>query len=133
VLVTHGLHWLPEVDQVIVMKDGRVHERGSYNDLMARGGHFTELLQNYLSQDEASDDNNEDADGTHRHIIIVALVLGMFAQICNSVVYCYGLRHWTYDCAVVAEIKQQLRKRLESVTDDVIVSDDVVTDDAKPR
>jgi ABC-type bacteriocin/lantibiotic exporter with double-glycine peptidase domain len=34
VLVTHGIAFLPQVDQIIVMKDGRISETGTYQELL---------------------------------------------------------------------------------------------------
>ena len=35
-LVTHGIHFLPDVDEILVMKNGRISERGSYQELLQR-------------------------------------------------------------------------------------------------
>jgi ATP-binding cassette subfamily C (CFTR/MRP) protein 1 len=35
VLVTHAVQYLPEVDQIFVMQDGKIKESGNYNDLLA--------------------------------------------------------------------------------------------------
>jgi len=34
VLVTHGIAFLPQVDQIFVMKDGRISESGTYQELL---------------------------------------------------------------------------------------------------
>lgn len=45
VLVTHDLEGLDEVDEVIVLADGRVIERGAPRDLLARAGPFRALWE----------------------------------------------------------------------------------------
>ncbi|ORY36994.1 P-loop containing nucleoside triphosphate hydrolase protein [Rhizoclosmatium globosum] len=35
ILVTHQLHFLPQCDKIIVMKDGEIAEQGAYNELIA--------------------------------------------------------------------------------------------------
>ncbi|XP_076438534.1 ATP-binding cassette sub-family C member 3-like [Babylonia areolata] len=50
VLVTHGVHWLPMVDEIIVMTDGSISERGSYEQLMSHDGPFAQFLKNYLTE-----------------------------------------------------------------------------------
>ena len=34
--MTHGIHWLPMVDQIIVLNDGSVSEVGSYEELLSK-------------------------------------------------------------------------------------------------
>ncbi|TXT16096.1 hypothetical protein VHUM_00599 [Vanrija humicola] len=44
-LVTHGLHFLPQVDYVYTVDDGRITQQGTYAELMASGdGAFKELM-----------------------------------------------------------------------------------------
>ncbi|KAH9514953.1 Multidrug resistance-associated protein 1 [Bulinus truncatus] len=52
VLVTHGAHWLPMVDSIIVLDNGEIKESGSYEDLMAHNGAFAEFIRTYLLQGE---------------------------------------------------------------------------------
>eukprot|EP00741_Cyanophora_paradoxa_P022691 tig00021494_g21913.t1 len=47
VLVTNQLHFLPQVDAVYVLKDGRVSEAGTYAQLVATGKAFSELMAAY--------------------------------------------------------------------------------------
>jgi len=46
-LVTHGIHHLQEVDEIILLKDGRIAETGHYEDLMASGKAFCRLIREY--------------------------------------------------------------------------------------
>ena len=62
VLVTHGVHWLPMVDQVVVMKDGLVSEMGSYDELLSHNGPFAQFLKTYFLQ-EAQDEDVDDPEG----------------------------------------------------------------------
>ena len=50
VLVTHGVSFLPEVDNILVMKDGTITESGSYEELLAQKGAFADFLVQYLSE-----------------------------------------------------------------------------------
>ncbi|KAG0322889.1 hypothetical protein BG000_002779, partial [Podila horticola] len=47
VLVTHGIHHLEHVDQIVVVKDGRITENGHYDDLMDAKGAFHQLIDEY--------------------------------------------------------------------------------------
>ena len=50
VLVTHGVSYLPQMDNIIVMKEGRITESGSYRELLDRKGEFADFLIQYLSE-----------------------------------------------------------------------------------
>ncbi|KAK9886059.1 hypothetical protein WA026_014841 [Henosepilachna vigintioctopunctata] len=57
-LVTHALTYLPQVDQILVMKEGEISEMGTYRQLLNKKGCFAEFLLNYLNiavEDESSD------------------------------------------------------------------------------
>jgi ATP-binding cassette, subfamily C, bacterial CydCD len=45
VLMTHSEHGLDRLDELIVLADGRIADRGSYADLRARPGPFREVFQ----------------------------------------------------------------------------------------
>lgn len=47
ILVTHGIHHLEEVSQIVVVKDGKIGEQGHYDDLMAAKGAFRQLIDEY--------------------------------------------------------------------------------------
>uniref|UniRef100_A0A8C4I473 ATP-binding cassette, sub-family C (CFTR/MRP), member 3 n=1 Tax=Dicentrarchus labrax TaxID=13489 RepID=A0A8C4I473_DICLA len=67
ILVTHGISFLPQVDNIMVMVDGRVSEMGSYQELLNQNGAFAEFLRNYalediIEEDEATDELIEDEE-----------------------------------------------------------------------
>lgn len=47
ILVTHGIHHLKEVDKVVLLKDGKVAEHGTYQELMAFRSVFYQLIKEY--------------------------------------------------------------------------------------
>ncbi|XP_076439591.1 multidrug resistance-associated protein 1-like [Babylonia areolata] len=51
ILVTHGIGFLPKVDNIVVLKDGQISEVGSFAQLMDHNGAFAEFLRNYLSEE----------------------------------------------------------------------------------
>ncbi|KAG7506621.1 canalicular multispecific organic anion transporter 2 isoform X1 [Solea senegalensis] len=51
ILVTHGISFLPQVDNIMVMVDGYVSEMGSYQQLLKQNGDFAEFLRNYAVED----------------------------------------------------------------------------------
>jgi ATP-binding cassette subfamily B protein len=44
ILVAHRLSTLRDADRIFVFENGQIVEMGTYNDLAARGGVFTELI-----------------------------------------------------------------------------------------
>ncbi|XP_061612371.1 ATP-binding cassette sub-family C member 3 isoform X10 [Phyllopteryx taeniolatus] len=67
ILVTHGISYLPQVDNIVVMADGRVSEMGSYQELLKQNGAFAEFLRNYalediVEEDEATEEIIDDED-----------------------------------------------------------------------
>ncbi|XP_008280640.1 ATP-binding cassette sub-family C member 2 [Stegastes partitus] len=50
ILVTHGIGFLPYVDEIVVLVDGQVSEVGSYNSLRASKGAFSEFLDTYAKE-----------------------------------------------------------------------------------
>ncbi|XP_061601976.1 canalicular multispecific organic anion transporter 1 [Cololabis saira] len=50
ILVTHGVSFLPYVDEVVVLVDGKVSEVGSYKSLRASKGAFSEFLDTYAKE-----------------------------------------------------------------------------------
>ncbi|PPQ68225.1 hypothetical protein CVT26_005758 [Gymnopilus dilepis] len=63
ILVTHALHFLPQVDYIYVIADGRIAEQGTYHDLMAREGEFSAFIKEFGSaeEEEKKDEEEEDA------------------------------------------------------------------------
>ncbi|KAF3854047.1 hypothetical protein F7725_014735 [Dissostichus mawsoni] len=51
ILVTHGISFLPQVDNIMVIVEGRVSEMGSYQELLKQNGAFAEFLRNYSMED----------------------------------------------------------------------------------
>ena len=62
VLVTHSISCLPEVDNIIVLVDGRVSEMGTYKQLLQQDGAFAEFLRNYLTAEEEEEELDEDGE-----------------------------------------------------------------------
>ena len=50
VLVTHGVSYLPKTDKIIVMKNGKISEQGSYSELLERKGEFADFLIEYMAE-----------------------------------------------------------------------------------
>lgn len=44
ILATHRLHWMKEMDVILVMKEGKLVEIGTHNELIATKGHYYHLI-----------------------------------------------------------------------------------------
>ncbi|KAE9454600.1 hypothetical protein C3L33_13490, partial [Rhododendron williamsianum] len=64
VLVTNQLHFLPQVDKIILINKGMVKEKGTFEELSRSGILFQKLMENAEKMeehvDEKEDDNNSD-------------------------------------------------------------------------
>ena len=64
ILVTHGMTFLPQVDHIVVIKDGTISEAGTYNELLERKGAFAEILVQFVSEEAEEDDEVQDLKTT---------------------------------------------------------------------
>ncbi|KAJ8418122.1 hypothetical protein AAFF_G00138310 [Aldrovandia affinis] len=62
ILVTHGVSFLPYVDEIVVLVDGKVSEVGSYDSLKASGGAFSEFLHTYATEESKSKEKDSDTE-----------------------------------------------------------------------
>lgn len=58
IFVTHGLKFLREFDNIVVLSDGRISEVGTYDELLANNSSFAEFLRQYI-EEETKEENLE--------------------------------------------------------------------------
>lgn len=61
ILVTHGIHWLPQMDNIIVITNGRISGIGTYEELLENNETFGEFMKTCHSEEEndnVADDSN---------------------------------------------------------------------------
>ncbi|XP_059614039.1 multidrug resistance-associated protein 1-like [Phlebotomus argentipes] len=51
-LVTHGISYLPHMDEILVISNGEISESGHYKELLAQKGAFSEFLVEHLQEME---------------------------------------------------------------------------------
>ncbi|KAJ6796498.1 ABC transporter C family member 2-like [Iris pallida] len=61
VLVTNQLHFLPNVDKIIVVHDGMVKEEGTFEDLSSNGPLFQKLMENAGKMEEQVEETKTEA------------------------------------------------------------------------
>ena len=67
ILVTHGIGYLPQMDQIVVLKDGKISEIGTYDELMNNRGAFAEFLIEQLQGQESGSSMSESEREDIRH------------------------------------------------------------------
>ena len=60
ILVTHRASVLTNVDQIIVLKGGTISEMGTFEELIANNGDFSEFVAEYVTQQQTEEVVNED-------------------------------------------------------------------------
>uniref|UniRef100_A0A669DGK9 ABC-type glutathione-S-conjugate transporter n=1 Tax=Oreochromis niloticus TaxID=8128 RepID=A0A669DGK9_ORENI len=76
ILVTHGISFLPYVDEIMVLENGVISEVGSYEILRASGGAFSKFLDTYAKeQSNQGDSETDDAqpDGASEDTVSLTL------------------------------------------------------------
>lgn len=59
ILVTHGIHWLPRVDNIAVLINGDITETGSYDELLSQDQSFAQFLKTYFTKEEFEEDEDD--------------------------------------------------------------------------
>ena len=55
IMIAHRLSTIAEADQILVMEDGEIIERGRHDDLVARGGRYAGLWLRQAAEEDATE------------------------------------------------------------------------------
>ena len=62
ILVTHALHFLPKVDHIYFMVDGRIAEHGTFDEMMANREGFARLFDEFITKEQTESKGEEAVD-----------------------------------------------------------------------
>jgi len=60
-IITHRLPIIKNADLILMLKDGKIVERGKHSDLMARNGLYQQIYQSQLSAPQGSGENSQNS------------------------------------------------------------------------
>ncbi|KAL4218281.1 Multidrug resistance-associated protein 1 [Mactra antiquata] len=143
ILVTHGISWLPRVDKILCMEDGRITESGTYNELMANGGDFAKFIQKHKK-----DGNTSDSSDDEENIVSVTETMKMpnpkdlDVNIIEDLLNCQPTSPVIHDCTELgygfpteaAEIKKTIGNKVygRSISRSFAIEKEKKTDSPKP-
>ena len=53
-VIAHRLGTIKNADQIIVLKDGLIHEKGTHNELLSKGGQYADMWNMQLDSTKGS-------------------------------------------------------------------------------
>lgn len=63
ILVTHALHFLPQVDHICYLGEGSIQEEGTFDELITAGGSFSDLVRDFGHGHSNKRDGGEPENG----------------------------------------------------------------------
>ncbi|KIO14752.1 hypothetical protein M404DRAFT_119962 [Pisolithus tinctorius Marx 270] len=69
VLVTHAIHFLPQVDYIYTISNGAIVESGTYQELVMTDGEFAKLDREYGGRTEDIKGEGEEEEGSERSVL----------------------------------------------------------------
>ena len=66
ILVTHQLQYMPQVDFIIMLKDGEIAEMGTFNELLAANSAFSTLFRTHVHEAEKESNGESEGEGENK-------------------------------------------------------------------
>lgn len=64
-VIAHRLGTIKNADQIIVLKDGRINEQGTHEELLAKGGQYADMWNMQVNSTKSSQVSLVDTEETH--------------------------------------------------------------------
>ena len=80
ILVTHGITYLPQVDNIIVLKHNTVSEQGTYQELIEKKGAFAEFIMEHMTHLKKGEAKENDEGGIADLGKFIGSALGEFKE-----------------------------------------------------
>ncbi len=69
ILVTNDVKYLRHMDSIVVLREGRIAERGTYEELMDNDGAFAEFLRNYDNNKTGNSGGSRGGGGSGHRVL----------------------------------------------------------------
>ena len=66
--MTNSLTYLPTMQEILCLEDGRVSERGTYQELMSKEGAFAAFVQSFAEKKNNGEEEEEEEGGRRRKL-----------------------------------------------------------------
>ncbi|KAL8579573.1 hypothetical protein ACOMHN_025526 [Nucella lapillus] len=118
VLVTNAVQWLPQVDQVIVIRHGMVSEMGTYEQLLSHKGPFAVFLNTHLLETGKAQADPAVQEMTERVRAISVTDESSLSESSNSSTVRYE--------EDTSDPKEEAEEQLESDIDGILIEEETV-------
>ena len=85
--MTHGITYLPKADQIVVMKEGRISEVGTFKELLDCNGDFAEFMREFLHEEEEEGEGEEESMDSEGKYIAVGTIHKYYIKFINMYIY----------------------------------------------
>ncbi|KAL5018705.1 hypothetical protein ScPMuIL_004427, partial [Solemya velum] len=113
ILVTHGINFLPKMDTIVVLVDGKISEMGSYQQLLDHKGAFAQFLTDFLQHEMEIDDKDlDEIDGMKLSPIYVSRSLeNLSSSTHNSLSYLSHSKHKSSKLSLTSTKQNTVKKK----------------------